>query len=88
MTASYEPDAQRSVNLIFAALTIGAAMIWAAADYSSAREAGSEVMPPPSSELVSASVGAACSAVGPSARTQAAGTAAREPLVAVSGTEG
>lgn len=88
MTASYEPDAQRSVNLVFAALTIAAAMIWTAAGYSQAQEAGSEVTRSPSSELVTDSLGAACAAVGPSAQTQAAGTAAREPLDDVIGTEG
>lgn len=88
MTASYEPDAQRSVNLIIATLTVAAAVIWAAADYSSPNKAGSGVTTPPSSGQLSFSFGAACSPVGPGAQTQAAGTAAREPLVGVSAMEG
>lgn len=88
MTAAYDPDAQRSVNLIVATLTIAAAVIWTAADYSLARHAGSGTMLPPSSELTVPQMGSACSPVGPNAQTQAAGTAAREPLVGIGEMEG
>jgi len=88
MTAAYDPDAQRSVNLIVATLTIAAAVIWTTADYSSARHVDSGTTLPPSSELTAPQMGSVCSPVGPNAQTQAAGTAAREPLVSVGEMEG
>jgi hypothetical protein len=88
MTAAYEPDAQCSVNLIVATLTIAAAVIWTVADYTSARQAGSGATLPPSSVVTASQVGSVCSPVGPNAQTQAAGTVAREPLVGVSEMEG
>lgn len=88
MTAAYDPAAQRSVNLIVATLTVAAAVIWTAADYSSARHAGSGTTLPPSSELTASQMGSVCSPVGPNAQTQAAGTAAREPLVGTGQMEG
>jgi hypothetical protein len=88
MTAAYECDAQRSVNLIVATLTIAAGVIWTAADYSSAHQMGSGTTLPPSSEVTAWQMGSVCSPVGPNAQTQAVGTAARESLFGVDETEG
>lgn len=88
MTAAYDRDAERSMNLIVATLTIAAAAIWTVADYSSARDAGRATTLPLPSELTASQRGSACSPVGPNAQTQAAGTAAREPLVGIGEMEG
>lgn len=91
MTASYERDTERGVNLIFATLTIAAGIIWCSADLAENRRADTEITSPPGSSGASGpalSAGAACAPPGPNARTQAAGTAARESLSSTSGTEG
>lgn len=91
MSHPYERDTERAANLIFATLTIAAGVIWSAADYSAARAADAEITRPPASSGASgpsATTGALCSSPGPTAQAQAAGTAAREPLLFVSPMEG
>lgn len=88
MSHPYERDTERAANLIFATLTIAAGVIWSAADYSAARAVDAEITRPPASSGASATTGALCSSPGPTAQAQAAGTAAREPLLFVSLMEG
>lgn len=87
MSHPYERDTERAANLIVATLTIAAGVIWSAADYSAARAVDAEITRPPASSGASgpsAKGGALCSSPGPIAQAQAAGTAAREPLLLVS----
>lgn len=91
MTHPYERDTERAANLIFATLTIAAGVIWSAADYSAGRHVDAGITRPPESSGASGSAapaGALCSSPGLSAQAQAAGTAAREPLLLVSLMEG
>lgn len=91
MSHPYERDTERAANLIFATLTIAAGVIWSAADYSAARAVDAEITRPPASSEASgpaATAGALCSPPGPGTQAQAAGTAAREPLLFVSLMEG
>lgn len=91
MSHPYERDTERAANLIFATLTIAAGVIWSAADYSAARAVDAEITRPPASSGASgppATARALCSSPGPTAQAQAAGTAAREPLLLLSLMEG
>lgn len=87
MTNAHDFEAQSYVNAIVAALTVGAAIIWAAVDYATADRTHVSVTCPPAFSATSGST-AACSLRLPDAQSQAAGTAARELLVGVGRMEG